>query len=641
LWFAWNPEWKDVLNLVSSWKCAFIAGLLILAVPAYVWVRRRAVTASFAGFLAGSPGRTLLKTAFLAAGVPIVLLCLAALFDSPGSPALGRALHAGFTEAGYLLFPLMFIWWAMADEGMAERHFGWSAAARKIVRGELRWLRVALPLSWFFVAALTEVGSILSGDPFLQASKNSLGLFAYTAAMMCTFVAAIRVLHPAGAFASEIRGRSRPGLGLRLAARRAVLVFVLLLFVGIAAAGFFTTALILARNAFWTVCLTGVVTLASWLMVRWRENRARLLLDGANVTSSRDTDEAQVRQLGRFGLTALWTVAALAIWSNIFPALARLDQVEIMPATTAVQTQSQPSPAQGAVKAPQPPAADSRSDRGSASGPLTLLDVLKAILAAIILVILVKNVPGLLHFAVLNRFRLDAGAIYAASTIARYFVIMIGLGVISGILGIRWSQVQWLAAALTFGIGFGLQEIFANFASGLILLFDRSIRVGDAVSLGEFSGRVSRIQMRATTVTLWNRSEMIVPNKEFMSSKLVNWTSSLPETRVDVKVGVAYGSDLDLVRKVLYRIAASNPNVLKTPDPQVLLTAFADSSVNFELRVFCLYAFGGLVLLDQLHTAVYREFSDQGISIAYPRLDVHVQHEDVGLSRRSSSVANR
>jgi potassium-dependent mechanosensitive channel len=241
--------------------------------------------------------------------------------------------------------------------------------------------------------------------------------------------------------------------------------------------------------------------------------------------------------------------------------------------------------------------------------------------------ILVKDLPGLLEFLVFRRFDLDAGAKYAINTIARYSVTILGVIAVSSILGIAWSQVQWLAAALTFGIGFGLQEIFANFASGLILLLDRSLRVGDAVSVGELSGRVSRIQMRSTTITLWDRSEMIVPNKDFVTGKLVNWTLSFPESRVDVKVGVAYDSDIDLVRRVLMEVASANPNVLKAPPPEVLLTEFAQSAILFELRVFCLYDYGRMLLLDQLQSAVFHQFRKNGIVFAFPQLDVHLNPE--------------
>jgi potassium efflux system protein len=278
----------------------------------------------------------------------------------------------------------------------------------------------------------------------------------------------------------------------------------------------------------------------------------------------------------------------------------------------------------------------------AASSPLLLFDVVLAVFVGLLVILFVKNVPGLVEFTVMRRFAFDAGAKYALTTIVRYVVIILGVGILSGILGIEWNKVQWLAAALTFGIGFGLQEIFANFASGLILLLDRSVRVGDAVSVGDLSGRVAQIQMRATTITLWDRSEMIVPNKEFITSKLVNWTLSYPETRVDVKVAVDYGSDVELVRRLLLEIANSNPHVLRQPRPEVFLMQFADSAIAFELRVFCLFEYGRLLLLDELHTAVLREFRTHGISIAFPQVDVHLKSDDaVSKETRQAEDAHR
>ena len=125
--------------------------------------------------------------------------------------------------------------------------------------------------------------------------------------------------------------------------------------------------------------------------------------------------------------------------------------------------------------------------------------------------------------------------------------------------------------------------------------------MGDAVTVGNLSGIVARIQMRATTVTLWDRSDMVVPNKEFITTKLVNWTLSHPETRVDLKVGVDFSSDVEHVRETLLRLAHAHPAVLKEPEPQVFLTEFGDSAILFELRVFVEYAYGRPVLLDELH----------------------------------------
>jgi len=167
-----------------------------------------------------------------------------------------------------------------------------------------------------------------------------------------------------------------------------------------------------------------------------------------------------------------------------------------------------------------------------------------------------------------------------------------------------------------------LSRIILKLICWVILLLDRSIRVGDSVTVGNLSGLVARIQMRATTVTLWDHSDMVVPNKEFITTKLVNWTLSNPDTRVDLKVGVDYNSDVEQVREVLMGLAQEHPAVLKDPPPQVLLTEFGESAILFELRVFGLYSYGRPVLLDELHRAVVREFRKLGIVIAFPHLEV-------------------
>ena len=140
------------------------------------------------------------------------------------------------------------------------------------------------------------------------------------------------------------------------------------------------------------------------------------------------------------------------------------------------------------------------------------------------------------------------GASYAITTILNYAIIVIGAMTVFGSLGVSWDKLQWLAAALSVGLGFGLQEIFGNFVSGLIILFERPVRIGDTVTIGTFSGTVSKIRIRATTITDFDRKEVIIPNKAFVTERLINWSLSDTVTRVVIRLGVAYGSDLDKVK---------------------------------------------------------------------------------------------
>jgi potassium efflux system protein len=192
-------------------------------------------------------------------------------------------------------------------------------------------------------------------------------------------------------------------------------------------------------------------------------------------------------------------------------------------------------------------------------------------------------------------------------------------------LGMRWSQLQWMVAALTVGLGFGLQEIFANFVSGLILLFERPFRVGDVISVGDLTGRVTRIHTRATTILDFDNREIVVPNKNFITGQLLNWTLSDTMTRIIIKVGVAYGTDPDQVHRLLLQAAAGNPLVQREPEPLSWFIAFGASSLDFELRVFVGTLADRLRVQSELLREIARIFGEHGIEIAFPQMDLHVR----------------
>jgi potassium efflux system protein len=191
-------------------------------------------------------------------------------------------------------------------------------------------------------------------------------------------------------------------------------------------------------------------------------------------------------------------------------------------------------------------------------------------------------------------------------------------------IGLRWSKLQWLIAALSVGLGFGLQEIVANFISGLIVLFERPFRVGDTVTVGDVHGTVTRIRIRATTIEDWDRKELIVPNKDFITGKLINWSLTEHIMRIKVPVGIAYGSDTDLAEKLLLKVARSNPMVLKSPEPLAVFLSFGDNSLNFELRVWIKNIDDWIPMLHAINRAIDKEFRQAGITIAFPQRDVHL-----------------
>jgi potassium efflux system protein len=214
---------------------------------------------------------------------------------------------------------------------------------------------------------------------------------------------------------------------------------------------------------------------------------------------------------------------------------------------------------------------------------------------------------------------------FATTTLVRYAIVIIGIVVAFKSVGIGWQQVQWLAAAITVGLGFGLQEIFANLVSGLIILFERPVRIGDSVTVGDISGRITRIRMRATTVTDWDNRELIVPNKEFITTRIMNWTLSSPVTRVVIPVGIAYGSDTARAREVLLQVARDCEYVMDEPPPSAIFRSFGTSSLDFELRVFIPKREVWPEFIDQMHARIDEAFRQAKIEIAFPQRDLHVR----------------
>ena len=256
--------------------------------------------------------------------------------------------------------------------------------------------------------------------------------------------------------------------------------------------------------------------------------------------------------------------------------------------------------------------------------PITLTSLVMALIFAAVTFVAARNLPGVLEITILKHLPMDAGARYAFTTLCRYAIVALGIILTFNNLGIRWSSLQWLIAALGVGLGFGLQEIVANFVSGVIVLFERPYRVGDFVTVGAVSGTVTRIRIRATTVRDLDRRELIVPNKNFITGELINWSLSDKILRIIVPVGIAYGSNTALAEELLLKVARENPEVLAEPEPSALFLGFGDNSLNFELRTFIEDPMKRFTISHQLHRSIDDEFRSAGITIAFPQRDVHL-----------------
>lgn len=264
----------------------------------------------------------------------------------------------------------------------------------------------------------------------------------------------------------------------------------------------------------------------------------------------------------------------------------------------------------------------------SVAQAVTLGNILVALMALVVAYILTRNLPGLLEVVILSRLQLRQGTSYAITTILTYLITAVGGIIALSSLGVSWDKLQWLVAALSVGLGFGLQEIFANFVSGLIILFERPVRIGDTITIGTYSGTVSKIRIRATTITDFDRKEVIVPNKAFVTERLINWSLSDTITRIIIKVGVAYGSDLAKVKEILLQAAHANQRVMTDPEPHVFFLDFGASTLDHELRVYVRELRDRSYTVDELNRAIDQLCRENNINIAFNQLDVYLHKPD-------------
>ncbi len=259
--------------------------------------------------------------------------------------------------------------------------------------------------------------------------------------------------------------------------------------------------------------------------------------------------------------------------------------------------------------------------------------ILLAIISFAVLVALTGWVKAKLESSWLSRARMERGAREALVTVSGYVLIAVAILVGLGISGVDFSNLAIIAGALSVGIGFGLQNIVNNFVSGLILLFERPIKTGDWVVVGNTEGYVKRIRLRSTQIQTFDRADVIVPNSELISNQVINWMLYDMRGRIRVPVGVAYGSDTDQVKALLLQVAEQNPKVINdgtANPPKVLFREFGDSALAFELRCYIRNIDERVQVISDLNFAIDRAFREAGIEIPFPQRDLHLRSWDAG-----------
>ncbi len=557
-------------------------------------------------------------TALIALALPAVLGFLGwRLLQDPTSSRVCLAAGAGFRGSAILLFTLDMFRHSCRTDGLGIAHFGWHQRNIVAVRRPLRLiLMVVVPLS--FLVLLLEQTDV-------DLHRVSLGRCALIIGLVVTAYSVHCILRPIN-FAGV---SGKPGWIRRFRiAWYAFGVGVPLLLAVLAALGYLYSARQLAWRLVESGWLLLVVVLLASLLRRWqlltyralaiqqarRRREEALQTDeksAGEVAASAFEDQAvtlsdsnqKLEKLQSILFAAVTVIGLVVVWNDVLPAFGFLGNVQLWESGIASEV----------------------IDGVDTYEWVTLEEVLLAVGVFLLTLFAARNLPGLLEFAVLQRLPVDAGVKYASSSVLRYMIMTVGVVLTFRVIGVGWSNVQWLVAAMTVGLGFGLQEIFANFVSGLILLFERPIRVGDTVTVGQVTGTVTRIRIRATTLVDWDRKELVVPNREFVTGQLVNWTLSDTVLRVIIKVGVAYGSDTRLATELLYRVAAENPTVLNEPEPMVVFDNFGESSLDFHLRCFVGTLHAYRTISHELNLAIDDLFKQHNIEIAFPQRDLHIR----------------
>ncbi|UCG11709.1 MAG: mechanosensitive ion channel [Deltaproteobacteria bacterium] len=583
--------------------------------------------------------RALVETAYLAVGWPFLFGLLGWQLSSLPTPyEFTLATINGLKSVAMALALYGFFYYTCCKAGLAQSHFKWSEATRLTLQRNL-WLllRILLPIVFLMRMETT----VEYGD--------SMGRLAFMAITIGFSVFLSRVLRFSGPIVSEMIKNHPNGLLVRSRyvwfplAVGFPLLMALLAVLGY----YYHTALTLANLAVRTYELILGLAIIYHLLLRWlvvakrrfayeeakrkAEEAARdqeedkqateehlesvgVTIDEEEITI--DEMDEQTRKLLRTIIVFATILGLWVIWDQVLPAFRSIVDVRLWSYSAEVE---------GVTR----------------TLPINVYNLLIAVVIAVITFVSARNLPGVLEISILNRLSLDSGARYAFTTVCRYVITAIGVLIVFNTIGFRWSQLQWLFAALSVGIGFGLQEIVANFISGIIILFERPVRVGDIVTVDNTTGIVSRIRIRATTITDWDRKEYIVPNKEFVTGRLLNWTLSSNINRIVITVGVAYGSDTELARELLLKAAHAHPLILDDPAPLATFEGFGDNSLTFLLRAYLPSMENRLMTINELHMAIDKLFREAGITIAFPQRDVHLDASgpvDVRVVSEESTV---
>jgi potassium efflux system protein len=531
-----------------------------------------------------------------------------------------NAIGEGLQVSSIPLFFLQFFYRLLAPKGIVRKHFQWPEETTSLLRQQIAWIRFVAVLGIFIINS--------AGASKIAEHGDNLGRLALIIIMISIAVFFSRLLNPKHGLLKDYYHLYPDSwlASLRYAWYSASFL-VPFTVIGFAVAGYYLSALELQQKLVVSLRLIFLLVIVHAMVIRWltlvnrqlaiknarQKRKAAALSDRPTVVGSEEpilpVDQQQIDIpkinvqtikllnvfIGFSLISGFWV-----IWKNILPAFSFFDDIVLWQHLATVDNQE-------------------------SYQPTTLSNLLLAGLYVFIVIVAIRNFYGVMELLVFRRWAIEDGSRYAVNQLARYILVAIGTISVANELGGSWAQVQWLVAALSVGLGFGLQEIFANLVSGIILLFERPIRIGDTVTIGTVTGKVSRIEMRATTLKDIDQKDLIIPNKTFITSQLVNWTLSDAITRLVIPVGIAYHSDVELAHQVMMDTVHSLPQVLLEPEPSVLFTGFGENALNFSISIYVNELAQRLPVSHDLLMKLEKAFREHNIELPYPQRDIHIR----------------
>ena len=533
-----------------------------------------------------------------------------------------KAFGEGLQNASVSFFFLQFFYSLFSENGFAIQQFKWNSHNVRLLRAQISWLRIIVVITAFIITS-TATSS-------LPIYSDSLGRLAFVISLLAMSIFWGTLLNPTrGLLKNNLKNNPDGWLNKLVFIWYPSVIFIPVVIIGFAIAGYYLSALQLQEQIIISLRLILLMIIIHQIVICWLTSVNRQLASNnatqkfktlssidKSLAGSEDpvlpvTEQiidipkinAQTIKLLNVFIVFTLTIGFFIIWKNIMPAFSFLEGIVLWQHLVNIDNQE-------------------------SYQPITLMNLLLAGLYIFIAAVSVRNFSGVMELLVFRRLSIEVGGRYAVNQLAKYILVSIGFICVANELGGSWSQVQWLVAALSVGLGFGLQEIFANMVSGIILLFERPIRIGDTVTIGSVTGKVSRIEIRATTLIDMDQKDLIVPNKTFITSQLVNWTLSDSVTRVVIPVNIAYGSDIDLAHKIMVETIKSMPQILTEPEPSVLLIGFGENSLNYSIRIFVAELSYRMLVINELHVRLEKALREKKIELSLPPREIYLHTID-------------